>query len=54
MIIKYMGNFAHKDIYEKNSQYKTLQHPGCGIFNRNTNTVFDQQLLDAIIQGGTK
>jgi endoglucanase len=25
----------------------------CGLFNRNTNTVFDQQALDALIQGAT-
>jgi hypothetical protein len=24
----------------------------CGIFNRNNNTVFDQQALDALIEGG--
>ena len=27
---------------------------GSAIFNRNTNTVFDQQAVDALIQGGTK
>jgi len=27
---------------------------GCAIFNRNTNTVFNQQALDALLQGGGK
>lgn len=27
---------------------------GCAIFNRNTNTVFDQQALDALVQGATE
>ena len=27
---------------------------GCGIFHRSTNTVFDQQVLDALVQGASK